>query len=129
MEDLRPLRRDPSVAVRTVTGVVFPPSVDSFFEANVKVNRSPVVIEKIGPMSQTPTKLMQASPVNNIDPRNDQWRIQISTNVIWPDPGTVHGRDINIVELKAASEAQHGNRQVLQRAVAVFRMVVRMRGR
>jgi hypothetical protein len=42
---------------------------------------------------------MQASSVNNIDPRNDQWRIQISTNAIWPDPGTVHGRDINIVEL------------------------------
>ncbi|MBY3575472.1 hypothetical protein HFN65_31530 [Rhizobium laguerreae] len=91
---------DPVARQRTCAIVVFPPRPSEWpteIEEHLK-DRTPVIIEHIGPADQRPAPTRYVS-INNLDPRGS-WRIQVSTNLLWAD-GKVHGRsETHIKDIK-----------------------------
>jgi hypothetical protein len=85
--------------MRSVAVALFPPQTENLFLPGNFITRSPIIIEKVGIFDPNVTKLVSGSSFNNIDPRGD-WKIQVSSNLIFPDINP-HGRNpINVQEIK-----------------------------
>lgn len=90
---------DIGARLRTTSVVVFPPPVPDVFNPAAQRVRPPVIVEEVGLYGQNSPKMYPAIGILNIDPR-DQWQIQVSHTMLWPD-GVSHGRYwANIRDLK-----------------------------
>jgi hypothetical protein len=89
--------------LRTASVVVFPPRVkDLFTDDPHGAIRSPIVFERVGPMEPAGVVYNTSSPVINIDPRKDEWRVQVGIAMLFPDdPANPHRRNsTNILDIK-----------------------------
>jgi hypothetical protein len=92
---------DTAARLRSITAVVIAPRAENLFSPGSQRARPPVVIERVGLYDPlTPPNMYMVGAVQNIDPREDQWQIQVSSSMMWAD-GASHGRAAsNIRDIK-----------------------------
>jgi len=92
---------DTAARLRSMAAVVVPPRAENLFSPGSQKSRPPVVIEGVGIYDPLARPNMYAlSSVQNIDPREDQWQVQVSSNMIWPDAASHGKHPANIRDLK-----------------------------
>jgi hypothetical protein len=57
---------------------------DDLFSPSSKMNRNPIIIERISVLDPGAVRLSNYDPITNVDPRGE-WKIQLSANSTYPD--------------------------------------------
>jgi hypothetical protein len=97
------LAGSPMTRLRTASVVVFPPPVKDLFTGDPRgATRSPVVFERVGPMEPGVVSYNTSPSIINIDPRRENWDIQVGISMLFPDDAAVtHRRNAtNILDIK-----------------------------
>ncbi len=91
---------DTAARLRVTSAVIFPPRADNLFSPGSYRDRSPIVIERVSEFDPSLIRFQGADAVGNIDPRNGQWQIQLSSSMFFSDSANHYRQFANIIDVR-----------------------------